>query len=51
MKIADILLLLIFIVLVIIWYYVWNIDSELKELWKTNNSINDTLNQWGLFSE
>lgn len=46
MKIADILLTLIFIVLVIIWYYVWNIDSRMWEMSADIDSINDTLNKW-----
>ena len=36
MKIADILLTLIFIVLVIIWYFVWNIDSQ---IWRVSFEI------------
>lgn len=46
MKIADILLTLIFLALTIIGYFVWSIDNGVKELGKTTNSINDTLNQW-----
>ena len=48
MKIADILLTLIFIVLVIIWYFVWNIDSQIDKLSWDIDSINNTLNQWEL---
>lgn len=57
MKIAEILLTLIFIVLVIIWYYVWNIDSRMGEMSADIgsqigqmsadiDSINTTLNKW-----
>lgn len=48
MKIADILLTLIFLALTIIGYFVWSIDNGVKELSKTTSSINNTLNSWEL---